>query len=55
MSITQYETRTGMQPRGTHVLDVSDLDYETVAEYIESKGLDAHFERTGERVLLVWA
>lgn len=53
MSTTQYEPRTEPRPRGTHVLDVSDLDYETVAEYVESRDLDAYFERTGERVLLV--
>jgi hypothetical protein len=55
MSTTQYETRAELQPRETHALDVSDLDYETVVEYVESRDLDAHFERTGERVLLVVA
>lgn len=55
MSTTQYETRTEPRPRGTRVLDVSDLDYETVVEYVESRDLDAHLERTGERVLLVVA
>lgn len=55
MSTTQYETRTELQPRETHALDVSDLDYETVVEYVKSRDLDAHFERTGERVLLVVA
>jgi hypothetical protein len=53
MSTTQYEPRTELQPRGIHVLDVSDLDHETVAEYVESRDFDAHFERTDERVLLV--
>ena len=55
MSTTQYEPRTELQPRETHALDVSDLDYGTVVEYVASRDLDAHFERIGERVLLVVA
>ena len=49
MSTTKYGSRTELQPRETRVRDVSDLDYETVAEYIESRDLDAHFERRGEQ------
>jgi len=55
MSTTRHEIPTERRPRGPRVLDVTDADYETVAEYVESRDCDAHFERTGERVLLVVA
>ena len=42
-----------MRPPWSHAADVTDLDHETVAEYVESRDFDAHFERTDERVLLV--
>lgn len=55
MSTTRYETGTETLPRGTHVLDVTEVDYGTVVEYVEAGALDAYFERTDGRVLLVTA